>query len=199
MTEPWSPDQPSDLLDRSTATRLGELVAAMREGRQTALEELYDATVDRLHALARAILRNAEDAEEVVCDTFSQAWTHAARFDPSRANALGWLMMICRSRALDRLRQRRAQRSGLAADLDSIAELADSAGGPEDLVALYESGGRVLAALERLGPERRRLVGLAFLQGLSHQEIAKTTKLPLGTVKSHVRRALAELRSALED
>ena len=199
MTAPRPPEPASKLVDRPTATRLGELVAAMRDGRQAALEELYEATVDRLHALAHAILRNAEDAEEVVCDTFSQAWNHAARFDPTKANALGWLMMICRSRALDRLRQRRAQRSGLAADLDSIAELADSTGGPEDLVTLYESGGRVLTALERLGPERRRLVRLAFLQGLSHQEIAEATRLPLGTVKSHVRRALAELRSALED
>ena len=87
---------------------LDALVERMRGGHERALEELYDATVGKLYALASAILRSAVDTEEIVCETYAYAWANAARFDASRASALGWLLMLCRSRALDRLRQRRA-------------------------------------------------------------------------------------------
>jgi RNA polymerase sigma-70 factor (ECF subfamily) len=176
---------------------LATLVERMRNGQERALEELYEATVGKLYALASAILRSAEDSEEIVCETYAYAWANAARFDASRANVLGWLLMLCRSRALDRLRQRRAHASAL--DVVAMKE-ADSLGSdqPYDVLSLMQRRSRVYAALSQLSPERRRLVSLAFLQGLSHQEIADATHLPLGTVKSHVRRALAQLREALE-
>lgn len=180
------------------ATDLARLVEEMRAGNQPALGELYDATVGRVFALAKAILRNAEDAEEVACDTYAQAWSSVSRYDPERATVLGWLLMICRSRALDRLRQRRVRGYGQTVDIDDAGEIEDGRDGPEDLVSLVEQGSRVRLALERLGPERRRLVSLAFLEGLSHQQIAEATGLPLGTVKSHVRRALAELRAGID-
>jgi RNA polymerase sigma-70 factor, ECF subfamily len=176
---------------------LATLVVAMRAGNERALEELYDATVGKLYALAMAILRNAEDAEEVVCETYSYAWANAARYDAGRGNVLGWLLMMCRSRALDRLRQRRA--SAVTVDISEFDEMhAGSAEQPDDILCLMQQRSTIYAALSKLAPERRRLVSLAFLQGLSHQQIAETTGLPLGTVKSHVRRALAQLRAALE-
>lgn len=176
---------------------LAALVERMRNGQERALEELYDATVGKLYALALAILRSAEDTEEIVCETYAYAWANAARFDASRANALGWLLMLCRSRALDRLRQRRGTANPL--DVAALAE-AKYAGGdqPFDMLSLMQQRSRVYAALSQLTPERRYLVSLAFLRGLSHQEIADTAQLPLGTVKSHVRRALVQLREALE-
>ena len=176
---------------------LAPLVERMRSGQERALEELYEATVGKLYALASAILRSAEDAEEIVCETYAYAWANAARFDASRANVLGWLLMLCRSRALDRLRQRRATAHAL--DLVAMRET-DSGGSdqPYDILSLVQRRSRVHTALSQLTPERRHLVSLAFLQGLSHQEIADATSLPLGTVKSHVRRALAQLRAALE-
>ena len=176
---------------------LATLVERMRNGQERALEELYEATVGKLYALASAILRSAEDTEEIVCETYAYAWANAARFDPSRANALGWLLMLCRSRALDRLRQRRAAANAL--DIVGMRET-DSGGSdqPYDILSLMQRRSRVHIALAQLTPERRRLVSLAFLQGLSHQEIADATHLPLGTVKSHLRRALAQLRETLE-
>ena len=176
---------------------LATLIERMRNGQERALEELYEATVGKLYALASAILRSAEDTEEIVCETYAYAWTNAARFDAGRANVLGWLLMLCRSRALDRLRQRRAQAHAL--DVVAMRET-DSLGSdqPHDILSLMQRRSRVHAALSQLTPERRHLVSLAFLQGLSHQEIAAATSLPLGTVKSHVRRALAQLREALE-
>src|SRR5262245_10596673 len=92
---------------------LATLVERMRSGQEKALEELYEATVGKLYALASAILRSAEDAEEIVCETYAYVWANAARFDAGRANVLGWLLMLCRSRALDRLRQRRAAANAL--------------------------------------------------------------------------------------
>lgn len=181
----------------ATLEELAQLIASMRRGDERALEKIYDATVARLHALALAVLRNAEDAEEVVCSTYAYAWANAGRFEPDRANALGWLLMLCRSRALDRLRQRRA---GLpTVDLAAVEDVeGDGHERPDDLLSLYQQRSLVHAALEQLSPQRRRLVSLSFLQGLSHQEIARITGMPLGTVKSNARRALAQLRTALE-
>jgi RNA polymerase sigma-70 factor (ECF subfamily) len=183
--------------EAAAVRNLAALVEQMRIGQERALEELYDATVGKLYALASAILRSAEDTEEIVCETYAYAWANASRFDASRANALGWLLMLCRSRALDRLRQRRATANAL--DIAAMRH-ADNSGAdqPFDVLSLMQQRSKVHAALSQLTPERRHLVSLAFLQGLSHQEIADVTRLPLGTVKSHVRRALTQLREALE-
>jgi RNA polymerase sigma-70 factor (ECF subfamily) len=177
----------------SSAVELDRLVTGMQSGQQAALRALYLATVGKVYALALAILRSEADAEEVAADTYAQAWSTAASFDPARANALGWLLMICRSRAIDRRRQRRAP----TVDLAEIAEPPADDSSPEELLSLLQEGSLVRAALGGLSPERRRLVTMAFLQDMSHQEIADATGLPLGTVKSHLRRALTDLRAAL--
>jgi len=183
--------------DAATARALEPLLVAMRRGDQRALESLYDATVGKLYALAIAVLRKPEDAEEVVCATYAYAWENAAQFDSKRANPLGWLLMLCRSRALDRLRQRRA--AAPTVDIDAIADNhPDDDDQPDELLLLLQEQSRMHAALAKLTPERRRLISLAFLQGMTHPEIAAATGLPLGTVKSHVRRALGQLRIELE-
>jgi RNA polymerase sigma-70 factor (ECF subfamily) len=176
--------------------RLACLVAQVRRGNEQALEELYNTTVGKLFAVAKAILRHEHDAEEVVCSTYAFAWANAGRYDPERASVPGWLTMLCRSRALDLLRQRRAEgATGGAMDLGRIP---DEGRAPDDLLSLVQEQTLVHAALSALTPQRRRLVSLAFLQGLSHPEIARATGLPVGTVKSHIRRALNELRDRLE-
>lgn len=177
--------------------RLAACVQAMQIGDERALEELYEATVGKLYVIARAVLRNAQDAEEVVCETYAYAWANAARYDAARGNVLAWLLMLCRSRALDRARQRRASMVNRdALQLHSVP--APAADAPDDVLSLMQQHGRVYAALAQLSAERRRLMSMAFLQGLSHQEIAGVTGLPLGTVKSHLRRALAQVRETLE-
>jgi RNA polymerase sigma-70 factor (ECF subfamily) len=172
------------------------LVGEMCRGDRQALETLYEATVGKLYALATAILRQAEDAEEVVCETYAQAWETASRFDPARASVTGWLLMMCRSRALDLLRKRRAR--GESLDVAGFDGAAEELQRPDELLALMQVNSRVHAALSTLTPERRQLVSLAFLRDLTHQEIAEATGMPLGTVKSHLRRALSQLREHLE-
>jgi RNA polymerase sigma-70 factor, ECF subfamily len=174
------------------------LLARMRRGDQRALEELYDRTVGSVYALALAILRSAQDAEEVVCDTYARAWRQSERFDTERASPIGWLMMMCRSGAIDRLRHNRARGSAKTVALASVCGLAHNAQTPEELLSLFHNGSRVQGALATLSPQRLSLVDLAFFEGLSFPEMAERTGMPLGTVKSHVRRALVELRRTLQ-
>jgi RNA polymerase sigma-70 factor (ECF subfamily) len=184
------------LAERRATLDLAELIAAMSNGHEQALEQLYDATVGKLYALASAMLRNVEDAEEVVCATYAYAWANAGEYDDHRGSALGWLLMLCRSRALDCLRQRRAN---VVSSEDALIDgVAAEDLEPDAFLSLLQQSSRVRAALAQLTPERRRLISLAFLQDLSHQQISQATGLALGTVKSHLRRALAELREYLE-
>jgi RNA polymerase sigma-70 factor (ECF subfamily) len=182
----------------SPAQHLEALVHGVAAGEQAALAELHDATVAKLYGLARLILRNVADAEEVVCDTYTQVWQAASRYDSSRGSVLGWMLTICRSRAIDLLRQRKT-RERLPLEENDGHDLEPLAGGePDALLNALQQGSAVRRALEGLSPVRRELVSMAFLQGLSHQEIAEQTGLPIGTVKSHIRRALAALRTDLQ-
>jgi RNA polymerase sigma factor (sigma-70 family) len=105
--------------------------------------------------------------------------------------------MMCRTRAIDRLRHNRSRGSTRTVALESVCELASDGLNPEELLSLFHHGSRVQGALKALSPQRLKLVGLAFFEGRSFPEMAKLTGLPLGTVKSHIRRALIELRRKL--
>jgi RNA polymerase sigma-70 factor (ECF subfamily) len=186
-----------DATPGATADQLGQFVAGMQRGNEGALKSLYEATVVRLHALAMAIVKNTADAEDVVCATYVQAWESASMFDHERGTVIAWLMMMCRSRALDLLRRERLQPKLTEGARFTFPPAADST--VEDLISLTEESSRVRAALLSLTPERRQLISLAFLRDLTHQEIADYLSLPLGTVKSHLRRAFAQLRVLLEE
>jgi RNA polymerase sigma-70 factor (ECF subfamily) len=142
-------------------------------------------------------LRNSEDAEEVVCDTFAQAWSQSEKFDSDLASPIGWLMMMCRTRAIDRLRQNSSRRSPTAITLRSAFGFVDEPLSPDELLSLFQSNSRVRQTVEALRPQRLQLVGLAFFEGLTFTEVAQRVGMPLGTVKSHIRRALAELRGTM--
>jgi RNA polymerase sigma-70 factor (ECF subfamily) len=174
---------------------LPALMRRLQARDQAALGAIYDTTSSRLYAVAHAILRNAQDAEEAVFDCYSQCWEEASRYDPDRSSVMGWLTMMCRSRALDRLRRRRHER--LHVDVEAAADIEDEARQPVELLSLLEEGSAVRAALALLPENRRELIGLAFLRGMSHDDIASMKRIPLGTVKSHLRRGLLQLREAL--
>ena len=122
----------------------------------------------------------------------------AARYDAARGAALAWLLTICRSRALDRLRARDpAQTHDDPHSLLSSDDAGFDDGDPQDLVAAMESRAALGVTLSKLAPAQRQMLGLAFFRGLTHEEIAAHTALPLGTVKNQIRRALAALRCDL--
>jgi RNA polymerase sigma-70 factor (ECF subfamily) len=176
---------------------LESLVKAMAAGDSTALTCIYQQTVAQVFGIARCMLRSKEDAEEIVCDVYTHAWQTAGLYDPARGSVMAWLAIMTRNRAVDRLRQRRKHAARSDATEHPEDWPADTATSPEDILVRFQTGSAVHRALESLPPERRRLIGLAFFQDMSHQEIADSTGIPLGTVKSHVRRALCVLQAAL--
>ncbi len=176
--------------------RLRTLIQRIAGRDEEALGELHDATHGRIHGLALRITRRREVAEEVTEDTYWQVWRQALRFDPGRGNAMAWLLTIARSRALDTLRRADEAESHPEPEVLVAAELS-SDGDPQDLLAATQRDRALHAALATLDVLPRQLLALAFFRGLTHEEIASQTALPLGTVKSHIRRALAVLKGVL--
>ena len=184
--------------DQTDAAVLAGLLERVARGDHEALGALYDSTVGKLFALARLMLRNDADAEEVVCDVYTQVWQSAGGYRSERGGVMAWLLMICRSRSLDLMRRNKVRAPSTAVETGDQENLAGSAPGPEDILQLMQQGTLVHDALRKLTPVRLRLVSLAFFRGMSHFEIAEECKLPVGTVKSHIRRALVTLREELE-
>ena len=173
------------------------LVRAVAEGSAEALGTLYDRHAGAVYGLARRILGRQEDAEEVVQDVFAQVWREAPRYDAGRATVAGWMMVLARTRAIDRLRARRAR-----PDLDDAVDPAlmpprASTHDPEHVVISADEAQKVRLAFEALPEPLRSLVDLAYFQGLTHSEIAGQTGIPLGTVKTRLRTAVATLRLVL--
>ena len=162
---------------------------------QQAFSALYGAMVGKVYGLVNRITRNPQLAEEVTEDVFWQIWRQAPRFDPARGVAGAWIMTMARSRALDALRRRESCEE-IDSEAVALAE-AEGEGNPLDLLAVVERDTQVHQALDAIAPLPRQLVALAFFKGLSHEEIATHTGLPLGTVKSQIRRALIKLKELL--
>ena len=190
----------TDVLDDAGRdAHLAALVARMAAGDERALERFYDLAVGKTYAVALRIMRNPQAAEDVVEDAFWQAWREAARYDPLRGRALAWLLTICRSRALDALRRR--EPADAVADVEALrGDLAAedrASADPYYLLEAMQRNSALRAALERLKPQARQLIACAFFRGMTHQEIADSCGLPLGTVKTTLVRAYQQLRNCL--
>jgi RNA polymerase sigma-70 factor (ECF subfamily) len=184
--------------ERESARRLEdvELVRQVAAGQEPALAELYDRHAPTLHAFALRILGDPAEAEEVLQETFVHAWHQAARYDPARAGVSTWLVLLVRSRAVDRLRNRRVGER-VATAVGRLAAVEESAAGLER-VQEGERRRRVQAELVRLPAEQRRILELAYYGGMTQTEIADAEGLPLGTVKTRTLLALRKLRRALD-
>lgn len=175
---------------------LQEWIARVVDSDQTALGLLYESLVGQVYGLALRITRRVQLAEEVVQDTFWQVWRQAPRFDPERGAVKVWVMTIARSRALDALRHIDLNECNLEPETLGLFEASEDDTSPDLLIAMQQ-GHQLHTALASLDSLPRQLVSLAFFRGLSHDEIAGHTGLPLGTVKSHIRRALLTLQQIL--
>lgn len=174
------------------------LVTAIAAHDEQALADLYEATLNRVYGVALRITRNAQAAEEVSEDVYWQVWREAPRFDAQRGNVIAWLLTIARSRALDYLRK--ADDAELCEEPEALLlDEPSREGDPQDLLAATQNNLKLNQALQQLEPVQRQLVAMAFFRGLTHEEIATFSDMALGTVKSHIRRALKQLHDVLED
>jgi RNA polymerase sigma-70 factor (ECF subfamily) len=172
-----------------------DVVRRLAGGERDAVAELYDRYASRVMGLALRIVRNSGDAEDVVQEVFCQAWRSAPNYQPSRGTVAGWLLMMARTRAIDRLRSRQARPDTESGpDPDGVAT--DSASVSDQLIVSQEAA-RVREAMRALPLEQRAALELAYFEGLSQSEIAERTHTALGTVKTRIRAALTSLRRSV--
>jgi len=189
--------QPQETSTAHNQDQLVALLTRVADGDEAALEELYDATVNRIYGLALRITVRGELAEEVVSDVFLQVWRQARNFEAQRASPLAWMMMLCRTRSIDALRREGSRTPDQRVDLDKREIADDHAAVPLDQLMSGEFSQQIQNALGVLNDIQRQTIALAFYRSMSHQEVADYTGQPLGTVKSNLRRAQALLRSEL--
>ena len=172
-----------------------DVLRRLAAGDREAVAELYDRHAARVLGLAYRIVRNTSDAEDVVQDVFAQAWRSAPNYEASRGTVAGWLLMMARTRAIDRLRARQTRRdAGAEPDPERIPSNAVPV--PEQIIANQQAA-RVRGAMGALSAEQKTALELAYFEGLSQSEIAERLQIPLGTVKTRIRSALALLRRSV--
>lgn len=173
------------------------LVARMADRDEQALADFHDRWCARVEAVVLRMVRDADDAADVVEEVFWQCWRQASRFDAARGNVERWVLTIARSRALDRLRARRRSREDVVGDDDMPVEGVATDADPASDAEHADRRTRVASALATLPPEQRVTLELAYFGGYSQSEIAARTGQPLGTIKTRMRLALQKLRSLL--
>jgi len=173
------------------------LIRRMCDADETALGALYDRWVRSLYSLVFHLLKDADEAEDVVEETFWQAWRKASSYEPSRGAVSTWLLTIGRRRALDRLRARVRRREESMTQIGGLADVASPLPDPFQVTEGSERRSHVLAAFRGLPDEQREVLELGYFQGLSQTESAQRTGQPLGTVKTRMRLAMQKLREPL--
>jgi RNA polymerase sigma-70 factor, ECF subfamily len=185
-------------LDRNLrAAQDRRLLARLAGGDQQALSELYDRYASMLLALAFRVVGDHAEAEEVLQEVLVQAWRQAERYNPERSSVSTWLVMMTRSRAIDRIRNRKVVDRTHAAMQREEPPAHESPVGAQSVLH-QERATRLRAELDKLPEEQRQVLELAFFSGMTQREIAAETGIPLGTVKTRTLLAMKKLRAALE-
>lgn len=193
------------LRDQNKATFMTEdqdsllpLIIKIAEGDEASMSAFYKLTVNRVYGMALKVVSKPELAEEVVGDVYLQVWRKAKDYNAEKAVAIAWLLMMCRSRSLDKLRREKSATMNQFQQDEPLDVKDEGTEMPFDNRADEETSNKVTTALKLLNKNQRQAVALAFYKGMSHQEIADYTSQPLGTVKSNIRRAQAILRNAFD-
>lgn len=185
----------SDAVDAQRA-RLVEALARAGQGDRTALREIYHLTSAKLFGVCLRICQEREAAEDVLQDVYVKVWARAGRFDASRASPITWLCTIARNAAID---WRRAVRAPAMLDESAAAEVADTRPLATDVIDASQSRAQIFACLDALDERPRTAIRAAFFDGLSYPQLAAQMAVPLGTMKSWVRRGLLQLKACIGD
>ena len=172
---------------------VAQLLISCATGDAAAFRRLYEIQAAQLYGVALRITRQPALASDAVHDALLQVWRNAERFDPARGSARAWLTSLVRYRAMDAARKTRREISGAEQD-----DRPDTDPDPLDRLLSSQDGQALHRCMKGVPDERRRLVTMAFVEGLTHAEIATRLRQPLGTVKSTIRRALVALRICLD-
>lgn len=175
----------------------GELVGLVGEvarGDRGAFSALYERTSAKLYGICLRLLGSEAEAQEVLQEVYLTVWQKAGRFDPEKASPITWLAVLARNRAIDRLRRRPFGADGL----DAAADVADDSPSAFELVGKADDAARLANCLEEIEERTRAMIRAAFLEGATYPELAEREGVPLGTMKSWIRRGLQRLRGCLE-
>ena len=175
--------------------RLSDALARAGRGSQSALAEIYEATSAKLFGICLRILHDRAEAEDALQEIYLNVWRKAGSFDAERASPITWLAALARNRAIDRLRAAGSRRSDPVELADAVADPSPDAAA---LLEAEESGGRLNVCLEELEDRRGDAIRTAFFGGATYVELAERNNVPLGTMKSWIRRGLLQLRECLE-
>jgi RNA polymerase sigma-70 factor (ECF subfamily) len=171
-----------------------QLIAEVASGNKSAFARLYGLTHAKLLGVALRILRDRALAEDVLQESYLKIWRHAASYDPAIASPMTWMATIIRHGAIDAVRKRQLEAFGCD---DEMAALASDDPDPVDEMHLARLRPKALAAFARLPEDKRRLIMLAYLRDRSRQELSARLGIPANTVKTHLRRALLEVRATM--
>ncbi|OAN58126.1 sigma-70 family RNA polymerase sigma factor [Sphingomonas sp. TDK1] len=176
--------------------RLAHALGEVAGGDRKALKTVYDLTAAKLMGVCLRICQDREAAEDVMQDVYLKVWDRAGRFDASRASPITWLCTIARNTAID---WRRARGLRETAPVEAALELADGRPTAEALLEAGETQARIFDCIEALDEKPRGAIRAAFFQGRTYPELAAAAAVPLGTMKSWIRRGLLQLRGCLGD
>lgn len=178
-------------------THNGELLhilLAMAEGEKAAMHRLYVRTSRELYSLCFSFIQNREASEDVLHEVYLKAWNRAASYDQSKGTPMAWLTRIARNSAIDWIRsQQRRQTTGD----DELVFIADQSETAEEMLIRQEQSDNVRLQVENLAPADANLIRSAYLRGMTYSEVADQTGLPLGTVKTRIRRGLRIMRERM--
>ncbi|MDI1262354.1 MAG: sigma-70 family RNA polymerase sigma factor [bacterium] len=171
-----------------------ELIEDVAEGNKSAFARLYGLTHGKLLGVALRILRDRALAEDVLQETYIKIWHHAASYDPKIAAPMTWMATIIRHGAIDALRKRQTE---AFAPEEEIPALASNDPDPVEEMHLARLRPKALAAFAKLPEDKRRLIMLAYLRDRSRHELSARLGIPANTIKTHLRRALMEVRATM--
>ena len=174
---------------------LNQLLLQTARSDQKAFAELYRRTSSKLFGVCLRMLRDRAEAEEVLQETYTTVWRRATSFDASKASAITWLVTLSRNKSIDRLRQHREE---LLDDPVRMDETVDDSPSPAVDAETSQEHQRLESCLDELEPKQQSSVREAFFTGATYNELATRCKVPLGTMKSWIRRSLMQLRACLE-
>ena len=173
---------------------LASILEAVARGDRKAFAQLYDRTSGKLYGICLRLLGNESEAEDVLQDVYVTVWQKAERFDRGRASPITWLAVLARNKGIDRLRRR----STRSEPIEAAYEVEDEAPLPFEQVRTKQEAGRLSHCLDQLDERPRAMIRAAFLDGATYPELAEREGVPLGTMKSWIRRAMQRLRGCLE-